>query len=100
MCAICGIVNFKASDRVDPVIVQRMTDAQAHRGPDGEGVFVEDNAGMGHRRLSIIDLSGGRQPMYNEDGSVVVVFNGEIYNYGELAPNLASLGHRFTTKSD
>ena len=100
MCAICGIVNFKVTDRVDGEIVQRMTDAQAHRGPDGHGVFVEGNAGLGHRRLSIIDLSGGSQPMYNEDGSVVVVFNGEIYNYADLTRELTAKGHRFRTRSD
>ena len=100
MCGICGIVNFNATDPVDRSLVQRMADAQAHRGPDDHGYFVEGNAGLGHRRLSIIDLSGGKQPIFNEDGSVVVVFNGEIYNYADLTGNLVAKGHTFATRSD
>src|SRR5262250_699442 len=100
MCGICGIVNFTVTDRVAPDLLQRMTSAQAHRGPDDQGYFVEENVGLGHRRLSIIDLSGGKQPMFNEDGSVVVVFNGEIYNYADLTGDLIAKGHRFATRSD
>src|SRR5215471_10732981 len=100
MCGICGIVNFNATDPVDRILVQRMADAQAHRGPDDHGYFVEGNAGLGHRRLSIIDLSGGKQPIFNEDGSVVVVFNGEIYNYSDLTAGLVARGHNFATRSD
>src|SRR5262245_48801712 len=100
MCGICGIVNFSASEPVDRFLVERMNDAQAHRGPDDQGYFIEENVGLGHRRLSIIDLSGGKQPMFNEDGSVVVVFNGEIYNYADLTGDLISKGHHFTTRSD
>src|SRR5437870_5602679 len=100
MCGICGIVNFSASEPVDSHLVQRMNDRQAHRGPDDQGYFVEENVGLGHRRLSIIDLSGGKQPMFNEDGSVVVVFNGEIYNFADLTGALIARGHRFTTRSD
>jgi asparagine synthase (glutamine-hydrolysing) len=100
MCGICGIVNFNASESVDRQLLESMTSAQAHRGPDDHGYFLEQNVGLGHRRLSIIDLSGGKQPMFNEDGSVVVVFNGEIYNYAELSADLVSRGHRFATRSD
>src|SRR5437762_904817 len=100
MCGICGIVNFNATEPVDHFLVERMTSAQAHRGPDDCGYFVEHNVGLGHRRLSIIDLSGGKQPMFNEDGSVVVVFNGEIYNFADLTGALIARGHRFTTRSD
>src|SRR5262245_48839640 len=100
MCGICGIVNFNASEPVDRGLVDRMSSAQAHRGPDDHGSFVEDNAGLGHRRLSIIDLGGGKQPIFNEDRSVVVVFNGEIYNYADLRVDLARRGHQFATRSD
>jgi asparagine synthase (glutamine-hydrolysing) len=100
MCGICGIVNFSESKPVDGHLLERMNDAQAHRGPDDQGYFIEDNIGLGHRRLSIIDLSGGKQPIFNEDGSVVVVFNGEIYNYADLTGDLISKGHHFTTRSD
>src|SRR6516165_3617761 len=100
MCGICGIVNFNVTEAVDPYIIQQMTSAQAHRGPDDCGYFVGDNVGLGHRRLSIIDLSGGKQPIFNEDGSIVVVFNGEIYNYADLTEDLVSRGHQFRTRSD
>jgi asparagine synthase (glutamine-hydrolysing) len=100
MCGICGIVNFNVTESVDPGLLQRMTSAQAHRGPDDDGYFLENNVGLGHRRLSIIDLSGGKQPIFNEDGSVVVVFNGEIYNFGDLTADLISRGHTFKTRSD
>src|SRR5262245_59055190 len=100
MCRICGIVNINATDPVDSGLIYRMTCAQAHRGPDDHGYFVENNAGIGHRRLSIIDLSGGKQPIFNEDGSVVVVFNGEIYNFADLTADLVARGHQFATRSD
>jgi asparagine synthase (glutamine-hydrolysing) len=100
MCGICGIVNFNGTEPVDRRLVERMTSAQVHRGPDDYGYFVENNVGLGHRRLSIIDLSGGKQPIYNEDGSVVVVFNGEIYNYADLTAELLAKGHHFATRSD
>jgi asparagine synthase (glutamine-hydrolysing) len=77
-----------------------MNDSLYHRGPDGEGIFVEPGIGLGHRRLSIIDLSGGAQPLFNEDHSVVVVFNGEIYNFSRLTEELIALGHRFRTHCD
>ena len=100
MCGICGIVNFNVTDRVAHDVLERMTSAQEHRGPDDHGYFVENNVGLGHRRLSIIDLSGGKQPIFNEDGSVVVVFNGEIYNFADLTADLISRGHQFKTRSD
>ncbi len=100
MCGICGIVNFNVSEKVNPGLIERMTEAQVHRGPDAHGYFIEGNAGLGHRRLSIIDLSGGKQPIYNEDGSAVVVFNGEIYNFADLTKDLISSGHQFETRSD
>jgi asparagine synthase (glutamine-hydrolysing) len=100
MCGICGIVNFNVTEPVDPHVVERMTNAQAHRGPDDSGYFIEGNVGLGHRRLSIIDRSGGKQPIFNEDASVVVVFNGEIYNYSELTSDLVARGHKFATRSD
>ena len=88
MCCIAGIVY---SDRSRPVVrttLKRMADAIAHRGPDAEGFWIDGNAGLAHRRLSIIDLEGGDQPIGNEDGTVQVVFNGEIYNYRELRREL------------
>jgi len=100
MCGICGIVNFDRSEPVDPDLVERMTTAMVHRGPDDDGYFVEANAGFGHRRLSIIDLGGGKQPIFNEDGSILIVFNGEIYNYAELTTKLTGLGHTFQSRSD
>jgi asparagine synthase (glutamine-hydrolysing) len=100
MCAICGIVNFNAADLVDAAVIGRMTQALAHRGPDDDGYFVEGRVGLGHRRLSIIDLSGGKQPIFNEDESAAIIFNGEIYNYRDLAAQLAAAGHTFKTRSD
>jgi len=100
MCGICGIVNFVESDPVDRVAIERMTEALAHRGPDDAGYFVKGRVGLGHRRLSIIDLSGGRQPIFNEDRSAAIVFNGEIYNYRDLAVDLTAAGHTFKTRSD
>jgi asparagine synthase (glutamine-hydrolysing) len=100
MCAISGIVNLDPQRPVDPATLDRMTDIMSHRGPDGRGTFIDGNAGLGHRRLSIIDLAGGAQPMFNEDESVVTVFNGEIYNYGDLTSDLVARGHRFRTHSD
>jgi len=100
MCAICGIVNFELHNPVDRHLVKRMTDIQAHRGPDDEGYWFADNAGLGHRRLSIIDLGGGKQPIFNEDGSIGVILNGEIYNYAAITADLVARGHRFRTRSD
>lgn len=96
MCGICGII--RKGDNKD--IIKKMNDRIMHRGPDGEGYYIDGNVAFGHRRLSIIDLSTGDQPIYNEDNSVVTVYNGEIYNYLELRGELESLGHEFKTKSD
>lgn len=96
MCGICGIIR-KGNNKV---IIKKMNDRIMHRGPDGEGYYIDGDVAFGHRRLSIIDLSTGDQPIYNEDGSVVTVYNGEIYNYLELRSELESLGHEFKTKSD
>jgi len=85
---------------VDRVTIERMTESLAHRGPDDAGYFVEGQVGLGHRRLSIIDLSGGGQPIFNEDQSAAIVFNGEIYNYRDLADELKTAGHTFRTRSD
>src|SRR4051794_29919350 len=100
MCGITGLVDITGRREIDRGLVSRMNESQHHRGPDEGGIHMEPGVGLGHRRLSIIDLSTGQQPLYNEDHSVVVVFNGEIYNYQELIPELAALGHVFRTKSD
>jgi asparagine synthase (glutamine-hydrolysing) len=100
MCGICGKLNFDPGEPVEPELVQAMMDRIAHRGPDGAGAFVSGAVGLGHRRLSIIDLSTGDQPMCNEDGSVWVVYNGEIYNFRELRADLQRRGHRFKSTSD
>jgi asparagine synthase (glutamine-hydrolysing) len=99
MCGITGIFDFRGAP-VDRPLLQRMNDRIAHRGPDGEGVFLGFNVGLGNRRLSIIDLQGGQQPQTNEDETIQVVFNGEIYNFIELREELAGKGHRFKTRSD
>lgn len=100
MCGIAGLINF--DDRsVSPVILKMMTDAIAHRGPDGEGQWVDRNIGLGHRRLAIIDLSpAGHQPMVSSDHRYVITYNGEIYNYRELRADLEAEGFRFRSQSD
>ena len=90
MCGIVGIFDTRARRDVPRPLVERMNETVHHRGPDGSGVHLEPGIGLGHRRLSIIDLATGQQPLYNEDGSVCVVFNGEIYNFQELIPELAA----------
>lgn len=100
MCGICGLLNIDRSLAVDPELLRAMNQTLVHRGPDGGDIYVNGSFGMGHRRLSIIDLDAGKQPLSNEDGSVWVSFNGEIYNYLELIPYLKSRGHVFKTKSD
>ena len=99
---MCGITGIFAPDGapIDPARLQAMTDAIAHRGPDGSGRLLRPGIGLGHRRLSIIDLEGGAQPIGNEDGQVQVVFNGEIYNFVELREELQAAGHVFRTRSD
>jgi asparagine synthase (glutamine-hydrolysing) len=100
MCGIAGILYADSARPVDPSVTKAMGDAIAHRGPDAEGFWLEPGIGLVHRRLSIIDLSGGDQPIGNEDGSLQVVFNGEIYNFQELCAGLEARGHRFRTRSD
>lgn len=100
MCGICGIINSDKENHVDPQLLKRMTDTIVHRGPDDEGIYVDKNVGIGMRRLSIIDLSTGKQPIHNEDKSVWIVFNGEIYNHKEIRKDLEKAGHRFQTQSD
>ncbi len=100
MCGITGIFDTRGMRPVDAAVLQRMNDSQLHRGPDEGSLHIEPGLGFGHRRLSIIDIATGQQPLFNEDGSVVVVFNCEIYNYQELIPELQAAGHRFHTKSD
>jgi asparagine synthase (glutamine-hydrolysing) len=100
MCAITGILAGDAAAAVPEALLRRMNDVQAHRGPDQHGVHLEPGLGLGHRRLSIIDLAGGQQPLYNEDETIVVVFNGEIYNFQAIAQELGARGHRFRTHSD
>jgi len=100
MCGIAGRLNFDPDQPVDAAQVRAMTATLVHRGPDDDGLFVQGPLGLGMRRLSIIDLPGGRQPIANEDGTVRVVFNGEIYNYQEWRPVLEARGHRFATSSD
>lgn len=100
MCGIAGILHFNGESAA-PVILKRMTDAIAHRGPDGEGHYTDGPVGLGHRRLAIIDLSpAGHQPMATEDGRYVMVYNGEIYNYQELRVELEAFGYRFHSRTD
>jgi asparagine synthase (glutamine-hydrolysing) len=100
MCGICGQYNFASQRPVSPGTIRAMAASIAHRGPDDEGYFFSGGLGLGFRRLSIIDLSGGHQPMSDQDESVWVVFNGEIYNFPELRKELESAGHVFRTRSD
>lgn len=100
MCGIAGVFRYRQEELVDRDVLQRMGDRLAHRGPDGEGFFCAPGVGLAHRRLAIIDLASGQQPMVNEDSSVAVVFNGEIYNYQEVRQQLQQKGCRFRTQSD
>lgn len=100
MCGISGIVNYDRQRVVRADVLKRMCDTLAHRGPDDEGFFIDRYVGLGMRRLSVIDLDSGRQPIANEDGRVWIVFNGEIYNYPELRKTLEHKGHVFSTYSD
>lgn len=100
MCGIVGLFDTRGNREVDRGLLASMNEMQIHRGPDEGELYTEDGIGLGHRRLSIIDISSGQQPLFNEDGSVVVVFNGEIYNFRELAQELSALGHTFRTHCD
>ena len=95
MCGICG--HLSKGGRPERELLERMNARLVHRGPDDEGYYLDDHIGLAMRRLSIIDLSGGRQPIFNEDASVAVVFNGEIYNFRELRTDLEKRGHHFST---
>lgn len=100
MCGIVGFLHFDSERKSDSFIVKKMTDSISYRGPDGEGFYIHNNLALGHRRLSIIDLSTGDQPMFNQDKSIALVFNGEIYNYIELREELQKDGYHFNTVSD
>lgn len=100
MCGICGIVDTEGHRPIERRRLARMSQLLIHRGPDGEGIYLAPGVALGHRRLSIIDVAGGRQPLFNETGRIAVVFNGEIYNFRELASELSRRGHRLATRSD
>lgn len=100
MCGIVGIFDTRGKQPINDELLTRMNQAQLHRGPDEGGIHTEPGVGLGHRRLSIIDLSSGHQPLFNEDGSVVVVYNGEIYNFQSLSEELQAAGHVFRTHCD
>ncbi len=101
MCGICGIAAPKNSGlRIHETLLTRMRDTLTHRGPDEAGLFINGSIGLGHRRLSIVDLGGGKQPMTNEDGTIHLIFNGEIYNHADLRPDLVARGHRYASASD
>jgi asparagine synthase (glutamine-hydrolysing) len=99
MCGICGFVEPEGM-RPDPGLLARMNQRLFHRGPDGGGQWIQNRAAIAMRRLAIIDLNSGQQPMFNETGDIGIVFNGEIYNYHELRADLEARGHRFATQSD
>ncbi len=100
MCGIAGIFDTRGDEIPSAELLGRMTDAILHRGPDESGIHCEPGLALGHRRLSIIDIASGQQPLFNEDRSVAIVFNGEVYNFGELRPELEAMGFRFRTHSD
>jgi asparagine synthase (glutamine-hydrolysing) len=100
MCGISGIVDLTGHRPVAERLLREMNDAIAHRGPDGDGFHIEPGVGFGHRRLAIIDLEGGKQPVYNEDSTVVVTYNGEIFNFLEVERELVAKGHKFRTRCD
>ena len=99
MCGICGIIE-RRGESPERGVLERMVRILRHRGPDGEGVSIDAECGLGHSRLAVIDIPGGAQPMENEDGSIMAVFNGEIYNFRELRAGLEAAGHVFRSKSD
>src|SRR3954471_14543897 len=100
MCGICGLVSLDGATTPDPAALAAMNETLVHRGPDSDGSLIDGPAGLAMRRLSIIDLAGGDQPIGNEDGRIQVIQNGEIYNYRELRDRLEASGHRFRTESD
>src|SRR3954451_25428785 len=100
MCGIAGIVAFDHLHSDEPTRATLMRDVMTHRGPDGAGLHVDDRVALAHRRLSIVDLAGGHQPLANEDGTIWVTFNGEIYNHASVRPELEAAGRRYHTRSD
>ncbi|PYX56703.1 MAG: asparagine synthetase B, partial [Acidobacteria bacterium] len=100
MCGICGILHTDPQQRAERSTLARMNQQIVHRGPDDDGFFVEGNVGLAMRRLSIVDLKTGHQPISNEDANIWIVFNGEIYNHRQLRVDLENRGHRYRTKSD
>ncbi len=100
MCGIVGLVRFNPEESADEARLKRMRDVLRHRGPDGEGLWVDGPVGLGHRRLAIVDVAAGHQPMANEDESIWITYNGEIYNHADLRPALEAKGHRYRTRSD
>ena len=97
---MCGIVGFYNNDKDKDVVIKKMADRIKHRGPDGDGFYCDNNIALGHRRLSIIDIDGGSQPMFTQDKKLVVVFNGEIYNYRDLKETLQEAGYKFENNCD
>jgi asparagine synthase (glutamine-hydrolysing) len=100
MCGIAGFINHRTQDLAERQILESMLQAMLERGPDDGGCYLDRYVGLGHRRLSIVDRSGGHQPMCNEDGRVWITFNGEIYNFQALREELLAQGHTFKTRSD
>src|SRR5271170_4670320 len=100
MCGIAGVVSATRESNITEALVRHMCEQIVYRGPDDEGIYVADGAGLGMRRLSVIDLSGGHQPVFNEDRTVWIVYNGEIYNFPELRKELQGRGHHFYTNTD
>jgi len=100
MCGICGIISFNSNQAIEPSLIKKMCHQILHRGPDAEGYYIKENVALGMRRLRIIDLNTGDQPIFNEDKSMCIVFNGEIYNFKELKKDLMQKGHKFYTSSD
>lgn len=100
MCGICGIYNYKYDHPVKKDLIEKMSDSMAHRGPDDRGTYLNNSIGFGFRRLSIIDIKSGHQPMTDINKQIWIVFNGEIYNFKELKEELKSIGYIFRTESD
>src|SRR6266481_3620767 len=100
MCGICGFYQYTTHKPADPQVLQDMLQVLEHRGPDGSGTYLDRDLALGMRRLSIIDVKGGNQPIANEDGSILTIFNGEIYNYRQLRDLLQKRGHKLVTSSD
>ena len=100
MCGICGIVTVDSGVVPDRRLLERMRDSISHRGPDGAGLYLAPGVGLGHRRLSIVDVAHGQQPMYSEDRRFVIVYNGEVFNHPTLQPELEAAGVRYRTRSD